>query len=99
MRKNSLRFILAIPLISIFTQIIFAQDYEPVVCDSAAVYKGSPLYHGLENDIWDKIEDSLSGEIDPSLRTKLNDLADEILVLTKAPGITIAAGIPGTGIW
>jgi D-alanyl-D-alanine carboxypeptidase len=99
MKISRINITISIFFIAIHAHVLPGQDYETVVCDSAGVYKGSPLYQGLENNIWTTIPDMLSGDIDSSLSKKLNDVADEILVLTKAPGITIAAGIPGTGIW
>jgi len=78
---------------------LHAQDYEPVLCETAQPYKGPPQYSEKPEKFLCEEEADLSGELASVLRAQLDNIGNEILNLTGSPAISAAVGIPGKGIW
>jgi|GEM_PF-455668 len=76
-----------------------ADDFKPKVCATAVPYAGPPLHAPLPRGMLVGVEQSMAGELDVALQQQLNEAADWILKNTSAPGLTVAVGIPGQGMW
>jgi D-alanyl-D-alanine carboxypeptidase len=76
-----------------------AEDYKPQVCETAVEYRGAPLHAAVSAETLAAVRHDLDGTVDDGLAARLDEVVDWILKNTKAPGISVAVGIPGEGIW
>ena len=76
-----------------------ADDFQPKVCAAAVEYVGKALHPAVVPTALAELGQPLAGDLDPVLVGSLNDSVDWILKNTKAPGLTVAVGLPGRGIW
>jgi D-alanyl-D-alanine carboxypeptidase len=75
------------------------EDFKPQVCATAVEYRGAPLHAAISAETLATVRHDLDGTIDASLSARLDQVVDWILKNTKAPGISVAVGIPGEGTW
>ena len=69
-------------------------------CDQAWDYQGELPLRSVPIEAWEQLStDSLDGDLNRNLVQALEGALDSLLVLTGAPAIGVAVGIPGQGIW
>ncbi len=76
-----------------------ADDWKPVICDSAKPYHGPKLHARLPASVFADASGSLSGSLDTNTVARLEKALDRALMATKAPAMTVAVGVPGHGLW
>lgn len=75
-----------------------AEDYRPVLCATAAPYRGGALHSALD-PLPDAVAEPLVGTLDDATSQRLQMALDTAFQATRAEAMSVAVGLPGRGVW
>ncbi|NOS68960.1 MAG: beta-lactamase family protein [Verrucomicrobia bacterium] len=76
-----------------------ADDWKPVICESAKTYHGKKLHSPPAKKVFQDAGESITGKLDVETVTRLEKALEKALVATGAPEMSVAVAVPGKGSW
>lgn len=76
-----------------------ADDWKPVICETAKAYRGQKLHAPPAKRVFQDAGESITGKLDVETVTRLEKALEKALVATGAPEMSVAVAVPGKGSW
>ena len=92
-------FLVACCLVEKSSAVASADDYKPVLCNSAKPYRGPALHPSPDTKVFTEAAGLLQESFDSNTVARLKKAVEIGLDKTKSPAITAAIGVPGKGFW